>query len=72
MRTFLAACLVWALGAPAAFALPAMSPKAVVAAKADPIENVAKRGGKVAKTGGRKSRGSGSSGIHPLVGSGDY
>ncbi len=72
MRYFLAALLFWAIGSPAASALPVTSAKDVVAAKASPIETASKRGGKATKSTGRKSRGAGDSGIHPLVGSGEY
>lgn len=67
MRYVLAAILVCAVGAPAASALPAGGPKSVSLTLADPIVQVAKRA-KVAAAKPKKK----DSGIHPLVGSGDY
>jgi hypothetical protein len=74
MRYFLAAIFVCAIGAPVASALPAPAPGALSVSNEDSILQVAKRGGgkpqaaKKSKSGGNSS----SSGIHPLVGSGDY
>ena len=68
MRYVLAAIFVCALGMPAASALQTVSPNSVSMSKAGSIVMVAKRSRQHAT---RKSR-SGSGGIHPLVGSGDY
>jgi hypothetical protein len=69
MRYILAAIFVCAIVTPPASALPTASPKALSLSKADVVEQVAKRG----KAGAhRQSRGGGSGGIHPLVGSGGY
>jgi hypothetical protein len=67
MRYVLAAVFVYALGAPMACALPALSPNSVSVSKSDPIVHVAKRARAHAQ---RQNRGDG--GIHPLVGSGGY
>jgi hypothetical protein len=69
MRYILAAIFVCAIGLPEASALPTVGPKALSLSKADVVEQVAKRGKASAH---RQSRGGGSGGIHPLVGSGDY
>ena len=66
MRYMLVAILVVA-GAPAASALPAVSPTLVAASKAEPLVQVAKRTRTHAHRASRKDNG-----IHPLVGSGDY
>jgi hypothetical protein len=68
MRYILSAILACALGMPAASALPVFSANSVSLSKAGSIVQVAKRSRQHAT---RKSR-SGSGGIHPLVGSGDY
>jgi len=67
MRYFLAAIFICALAAPAS-ALPAISPNSVSLSKGDSIMQAAKRNRAQAQ---RQNRGGGS-GIHPLVGSGDY
>lgn len=67
MRYFLAAIFICMVATPAASAAPAMSPHSVSLSKADSVVQVAKR--TRAQT-HRQSRGG--SGIHPLVGSGDY
>lgn len=72
MRHVLAAIFVFAIGAPAASALPSSVGSAGLS-KAEGAVLVAKRGKTQAKAKGGKSRGaSGAGGIHPLVGSGDY
>lgn len=82
MRYFLAAALVCAIGAPAALALPAMSSGTFELSKPGQVTQVAKRGGARSQTQTQtqaqaqakksKNAGSSSSGIHPLVGSGEY
>lgn len=70
MRYVLSAILAFALGMPAASALPVVSVASATISKAGPVVQVAKRSRQHAS---RKSRsGGGSGGIHPLVGSGDY
>jgi hypothetical protein len=71
MRYFLAAILICAIGAPAAFALPTVNPGALSLSKGEPIVQVAKRS--ASKPQAKKSKsGGGDGGIHPLVGSGGY
>jgi len=73
MRYVLAAILVCAIGAPAALALPSVSPEALGLSKADPVLQVAKRSSAPKQQAKKsKSSSSASSGIHPLVGSGEY
>lgn len=74
MRYFLAAILICAIGAPAAYALPTVSPGALSLSSGDAILKVAKRGASKPPAKKSKSSGGGSSdgGIHPLVGSGGY
>jgi len=66
MRYVLAAIFVFALGVPAASALPTVSPNSLSVMKANPIVQAAKRNRP------HSHRHSGGGGIHPLVGSGDY
>ena len=68
MRTILSLILVCAIGAPAAFALPTIGSKSLEMSKAAAITPVAKK----TRTPPRRQKSSASSGIHPLVGSGDY
>ncbi|PPD43611.1 MAG: hypothetical protein CTY15_09625 [Methylocystis sp.] len=77
MRYVLAAILVCAIGAPAAYALPTAGANAVSISTAAPIvQTGAKRKApppapaKSSKKSGGSSNAS--SGIHPLVGSGEY
>ena len=67
MRYFLAAILVYAIGVPAASALPAAGANSLSAPKAEPIMQAAARSRPHAQRQSRKDNG-----IHPLVGSGDY
>jgi hypothetical protein len=67
MRHLLAAIFLCAIALPEASASPTVGPKSVSVSRADPIMQVAKRARPRAQ---RQSRGD--SGIHPLVGSGDY
>lgn len=75
MRYVLAAMFIFAVGVPAASALPTASLRPVLTMKADGFVQTAKHDRQPAKRqtskrSGRKSGGAG--GIHPLVGSGDY
>lgn len=75
MPYFLAAILIGALGAPAASALPSISPHSLATSKADPIiQAAAKRKPAPSRSSSKRgnSGGGASSGIHPLVGSGEY
>lgn len=77
MRYLLAAMLFCAIGAPAASALPSAAPGALSLSKTDLFQQVAKRGGAPKQQQAKKSKeskgsSSASSGIHPLVGSGEY
>lgn len=76
MRYVLAAIFVCALGMPVASALPTISADAVSASKADPTLQVAKRNKSVRASrqsnSANSSNSANNSGIHPLVGSGDY
>jgi len=67
MRYILAAILVWAVGMPAASALPTASHNSLSMSKASPIMQVVKHNRPRASR-----RNSSSGGIHPLVGSGGY
>jgi hypothetical protein len=70
MRYVLVAIFVCAVGAPAASALPAVSPDSLSLSKTGAIEQAAAK--KARPRAHRQSRGSSAGGIHPLVGSGDY
>ncbi|MEF3365377.1 hypothetical protein V3H18_02395 [Methylocystis sp. 9N] len=69
MRYVLAAIFVCSASLPAA-ATPPISLHPVSASKADPIAQIAKRNRQTSTQ--RSGRNSSGSGIHPLVGSGDY
>lgn len=68
MRYILAVVLISAIGAPAAFALPTIGSKSLEMSKAEAITPVAKK----TRAQPRRHKSSASSGIHPLVGSGEY
>lgn len=69
MRYVLVAIFVCAVGAPAASALPTVSPDRLSLSQAEPVAQRVKRARPQAR---RQSKGAGAGGIHPLVGSGDY
>lgn len=67
MRYVLATIFVCVAGMPAAAAVPMVSPASLSVSKADLVAQVAKRSRPKPQRQSRKD-----SGIHPLVGSGDY